>query len=413
MTDGLGGTGDRVALEFGERRVRYDELARAVAAAGSAPADGPIGCRGDGDPIDTAIAVLAALAAHRPVLIGGGTDDAARLAPSLPPGTGLAVMTSGSSSRDGRPRVIARTAASWTDSFVPFARVAGLDAGDRVAITGPLVASMHLFAVLQSLAIGATATDRVHDATAVHATPTRLARLLHADALAPGTRAIVAGASLPDAVRASALHRGIRLVEYYGAAELSLVLAARDDGVTGGLHPFPGVEVDLRPTADGLLLWARSPFLALDVVGGGLRRDADGFATVGDLAERTLDGGIRVLGRGDSAITTAGATVLAEDVEARLATLAGVHDAAVVGTPHRVLGQRIAALVELAPGTDLAEVAAAARTRLGPAELPRRWYAGTLPRTATGKPARGLLREQIASGAFGPGHPPAAEGARP
>ncbi|RXZ39428.1 AMP-binding enzyme, partial [Agromyces binzhouensis] len=249
----------------------------------------------------------------------------------------------------------ARTLESWLASAGPLAALAGLGASDRIAVTGPLGASMHLYAALHALWIGATVTDDLASATALHATPTRLARLLSTDAALP-TTAIVAGAGLPARLREQAAARGIRLVEYYGAAELSFVLAARhehDGGVNAGMQPFEGVEVDVRPADAGLELWARSPYLALDVVGGRLRRDADGFATVGDLAERTPSGGIRVLGRGDSAIITAGATVLAEDVEARLVALPGVRDAAVVGEPHDLLGERIAAVVELEPGTRL------------------------------------------------------------
>ena len=73
-----------------------------------------------------------------------------------------------------------------------------------------------------------------------------------------------------------------------------------------------------------------------------MRRDDHGFATVGDVAEHTADGGIRVLGRGDAAITTAGATVPAEQVEARSSAVPGVRAVAVVGEPHELLGQRIA-----------------------------------------------------------------------
>ncbi|HZW41806.1 MAG TPA: class I adenylate-forming enzyme family protein, partial [Agromyces sp.] len=186
-------------------------------------------------------------------------------------------------------------------------------------------------------------------------------------------------------------------------AELSFVLAGRD----GGLAPFPGVEVELRPDATRDELWARSPYLALGVIGGGmLRRDRHGFATVGDLAERTPDGSVRVLGRGDAAITTAGATVLAEQVEARVSALPGVQTAAVIGEPHELLGERIVAVVELGDGARLAEVIAAARAELSPAELPRRWFVAPVPQTSSGKVARGVLREWLAAGRLGAGHPP-------
>ncbi|GAA1056836.1 hypothetical protein GCM10017608_11480 [Agromyces luteolus] len=409
MIDRLGASGDRIALSFSGRNVRSDELARAVARAELPAGQGPVGCRADADPVAAITTVLACLDRGRPVLVGGTQADADRIADDLPNGTGLALTTSGSTASDGRPRIIARTVESWLASADPLAELAGLGPDDRIAVTGPLAVSMHLYAALHALWIGATATDDLSTATAVHATPTRLARLLAADAAPPRT-AIVAGAALPARLREQAAARGIRLVEYYGAAELSFVLAARHaasdgGGADSGLAPFPGVEVDLRPADAGLELWARSPYLALDVVGGRMRRDAEGFATVGDLVERTSGGGIRVLGRGESAIITAGATVLAEDVEAHLTALPGVRDAAVVGEPHDLLGERIAAVVELEPGARLEAVADAARAALSPIELPRRWFAAELPRTPSGKPARGRLREDIVAGRLGTGHP--------
>ncbi|WP_430645584.1 class I adenylate-forming enzyme family protein [Agromyces sp. GXS1127] len=408
MIDRLGASGDRIALSFSGRHIRSDELARAVARAELPAGPGPVGCPADADPVAAITTVLACLDRGRPVLVGGTQADADRIAGDLPEGTGLALTTSGSTATDGRPRIVARTVESWLASAEPLAELAGLGPDDRVAVTGPLAVSMHLYAALHALWIGATVTDDLSTATAVHATPTRLARLLSAETAPPRT-AIVAGAALPARLREQAAARGIRLIEYYGAAELSFVLAAdhaRGGGAGGTLAPFPGVEIDLRPIDAGLELWARSPYLALDVVGGRMRRDADGFATAGDLAERTPGGGIRVLGRGDAAIITAGATVLAEDVEAHLVALPGVRDAAVVGEPHDLLGERIAAVVELEPGVRLEAVADAARAALSPVELPRRWFAADLPRTASGKPARGQLREEIVAGRLGTGHPP-------
>ncbi|MEI5584618.1 AMP-binding enzyme, partial [Agromyces sp. CCNWLW208] len=331
-------------------------------------------------------------------------DAAARLGRRLPGGTELALTTSGSTAgADGAPRVVARTSASWIASAQPLAELAHLGAGERVAVTGPLHVSMHLYAVLHALWLGATATDRIDGASVVHATPTRLARLVEERDAPPA--AIVAGAATGDRLRERAASRGIRLTEYYGAAELSFVLA----GSGGSLAAFPGVEVELRSGAAGDEIWARSPYLALGAVdatgGGDLVRDARGFATVGDLAERTADGGIRVLGRGDAAITTAGATVPAEPLEARLCALPGVRAAAVIGEPHELLGQRIVGVLELDPGVALEHVVAAARRELSPVELPRRWFAHELPRTASGKVARGLLRDALSAGALGAAHP--------
>jgi long-chain acyl-CoA synthetase len=400
MSDWLHGSSERVALAFGGDVVRYGELARAVDAAPLPSGEGPVGCPAGTDPFTLVTTVLACLERSRPVLVGGDQVQAEQLAGNLPAGAELALLTSGSSGPSGTPRVIARTSASWLASAAPLADVARLTAADRVAVTGPLHVSMHLYAVLHALWLGASVGDAIDGATTVHATPTRLARLLDERAM-PHT-AIVAGAEMSPSLRSRAAARGIRLTEYYGAAELSFVLAGRGDG----LLPFPGVEVDLRPDAAGDELWARSPYLALGVLGGGmLRRDDDGFATVGDLAERHPDGSLRVLGRGDAAITTAGATVLAEPLEARIGALPGVDVAAVLGEPHELLGERIVAVVELAPDADLTDVVAAARRELPADELPRRWLARPVPRTDSGKVARGVLRSELATGSLDVGHP--------
>ncbi|WP_157432284.1 AMP-binding enzyme [Agromyces italicus] len=402
MSEWLRGAPGAPALAFGGDVVRVGELAAAVAAASLPPGDGLIGCPAGMPPVLLITTVLAALERGRPVLVGGGSEEAAALDGRLPAGTALALRTSGSSG--GGPAVVARTEESWLASAVPLAEITGIEASDRIAVTGPLHVSMHLYAALHALWAGASVGDGLRGASVVHATPTRLARLLGNEldaARAPDVRmAVVAGAAMSAPLREAAGAR-LHLVEYYGAAELSFVAVGRGDG----LEPFAGAELELREAAAGRELWVRSPYLALGAIGGGmLRRDTAGFATVGDLAETAADGRLRVLGRGDAAITTAGATVLAEHVEAELSALPGVAATAVVGEPHELLGERVVAVVELSPAPasrrDAAKraVVDAARARLEPAELPRRWFFGAVPRTDSGKVARGAVRAALAAG---------------
>ncbi|MFB6609497.1 long-chain fatty acid--CoA ligase [Agromyces sp. NPDC056379] len=400
MSDWLRGPRGALALAFGGDAVRYGELADAVAAAPLPSGDGLVACPAGTESVRLITLVLACLERGRPVLVGGDAADAERIAPSLPQGTELAVLTSGSTDPTGTPRAVARTNASWLASAAPLAEIAGLGANDRIAVTGPLHVSMHLYAALHALWMGAAVGDELAGASAVHATPTRLARLL--ESVEMPAAAVVAGAAMGEPLCARASARGIRVTEYYGAAELSFVAA----GHGGSLAPFPGVEVELRPTAAGRELWARSPYLALGVVGGGmLRRDDGGFATVGDLAEPIGTEGFRIIGRGDAAITTAGTTVLAEDLEARIIALPGVVAAVALAEPHELLGERIVAVVELDGSTDAAAVIAAARERLPAAELPRRWFVSAIPTTVSGKSARGLLRAALAAGTLGPALP--------
>ncbi|GAA2462520.1 AMP-binding enzyme [Agromyces soli] len=394
----LGGAGERPALALGGRTLDYRALGRAVAAFEAPEDGGVIVVRPEAHPVDTIVAVLAGLERGRPVLVGAETAPAE----PLPAGTELALTTSGSSAPSGRPRIVARSSASWLASSTPLAEATGAGPDSVVRITGPLHVSMHLYAALHALHLGATASDEPHRGTIVHATPTRLARLLDGPAVPP--TAVVAGAAANSGLRARAAARGMRLVEYYGAAELSFVAIGEGDG----LRAFPGVEIELRPSAAGRELWARSPYLALGVVGGGmLRRDLSGFATVGDLAEtlpHDADGSgerrFRILGRGDAAITVAGETVLAEDVERRLGELPGVAAAVVVGERDELLGQRLVAVVELTPSAEPEAVLAAARS-LPPAWRPRRWHRSeAIPTTPSGKTARGAVASGLAAGRY-------------
>jgi len=357
-----------------------------------------------GLPIATALAtVFAAAAAEVPVLIGDpGTPGPMIVPAELPPGTFLVAVTSGTS---GHPRPVLRTAASWTASFAPLAQLTGIGAQDRVLLTGPLHATLHLFAAVHTLASGAELTDQPANATAVHAVPAVLADLLDSlPAGAPLRTAVVAGTRLPGDVAARAAARGIAVTEYYGAAELSFVAAGR---YPEPLRAFRGAEVHIR----GGELWVRSPYLAIGYppgVTGPLRRDTDGFATVGDLADQTADGALLIRGRGDAAITTGGATVIAEDVEDALIGLPGVAAVAVVGVPHPRLGQVVTAVIEPVPGADLWGLRTAARQALRAESLPRRWFVtDRLPRTPGGKVARHLIAQaaRLAAGPIQPEPP--------
>ena len=127
---------------------------------------------------------------------------------------------------------------------------------------------------------------------------------------------------------------------------MSFVAARR---YPAALRPFPGAEVEVR---DGTV-WVRSPYLATGYPagrGGPLRWDEEGFATVGDLADSDPGGGLLIRGRGDSAVTTGGATVLAEDVERALASLPQVSAVAVVGVPHATPRRDLTAVIEPRPG---------------------------------------------------------------
>lgn len=304
----------------------------------------------------------------------------------------LVLFTSGST---GRPRAVVRTIVSWEASLDPVTTVTGATADDVVCVPGPLSSSLYLYGAWHARRLGArvlTAADDPSSATLVHLVPAQLARLAGRPSAWPSLRTVVvAGDRLSASTRCRATDVGWRVVEYYGAAELSFVAWREDDGP---LRPFPGVRVRVR---DGVL-WASSPYLAegyLDDAPGPLRRDGE-WATVGDLA-REVEGGLELLGRGDAAVVTGGHTVVAEEVEAVLLAVPGVNGAVVVGVPDSRLGEVVAAVVAV-EGASRQDLATGVR-RLPPAARPRRWYTvDAVPTTPAGKPDRSEVRDAVRAG---------------
>jgi long-chain acyl-CoA synthetase len=304
----------------------------------------------------------------------------------------MVVFSSGST---GRPRGIVRTVESWQASVASFSAISGITGRDTVWLPGPLWSSLFLYGAFHARAVGAHVTfrdDAPATATALHCVPSQLAGLLHraqAGELPLVRRVVVAGDHGAAMLRVQCEAAGWHLVEYYGAAELSLV-AWRDS--SGPLRAFPGVQTVLRQG----VLWARSPYLAAGYLSprtdGPLRRDPQGWATVSDLAQAD-PGGLEVLGRGSSAVTSGGHTVVVQDVERLLQGVPGVDEIAVLGMPHPRLGQVLTAVVvgPAADGTLRAAVAG-----IPAPSRPRRWvHADALPLTSGGKLRRDALPDLV------------------
>lgn len=361
-----------------------------------------------GDPVTALVHLMAAQdAGCVPVLAGPGWDVSARdrvLAAARAvddPAARLVVLTSGSS---GDPRAVVRTVRSWDASVDAFTRVAGLVGTDVVWLPGGVDSTLTLFGLWHALVTGlpavATGGWRASGpvpatASVVHCVPTVAADVLdrRRDGALPALRrAVLAGAGGVRALRRRAAPLGVDVVEYYGAAELSFV-AVDADGA--GLRPFPGVEVVAR---EGVV-HARSAYLSEGYFGGDgpLRRDADGWATVGDRGEVRPDGTLTVEGRGEDGLSVGGHTVVVSDVERVLAGVDGVVEVVCLGEPHARLGERVVAVVRPREGVDpVPALRAAARSALpAPARPVRYVVLAELPRTSGGKVARAVLREKV------------------
>jgi acyl-CoA synthetase (AMP-forming)/AMP-acid ligase II len=124
----------------------------------------------------------------------------------------------------------------------------------------------------------------------------------------------------------------------------------------------------------------------------------DGWLYSGDLARLDDDGYLYIVGRKKDVIIRGGNNVHAVDIEAVLLDHPDVVEAGVVGIPHDVLGEDVAAVVVLAPraGVTADELRAHCAQSLADYKVPRRIdFADELPRNATGKILKDRLRQSL------------------
>jgi malonyl-CoA/methylmalonyl-CoA synthetase len=266
-------------------------------------------------------------------------------------------------------------------------------------------------------------------ATAFMGVPTMYVRLLeYLDAHPEGAEALrkarlftAGSAPLPAADFAAFREKtGHAILERYGMSETLFTLS----------NPYEG---ERRPGTVGLPIAGCSVRLVDDegrdaregepgeihVKGNGLMsgywgREADtasafrdGWFLTGDVARRDADGYVTILGRKSvDVIKSGGYKISAREIEDVLRRHPAVKDAAVVGLPDRVWGQRIAAAVVLVePGDAEAtkrtceEIAAFAASCLADFKKPRDLHAvSELPRNVLGKVQKHLLVKSLGEG---------------
>lgn len=128
----------------------------------------------------------------------------------------------------------------------------------------------------------------------------------------------------------------------------------------------------------------------------------DGWLHTGDLARIDSDGLVHVVDRAKDMINRGGENVYSVEVENAMAGAPGIADAAVIGVPDEMLGEKVGAVVVAAPGTevDTAAVLAHLDERLADFKVPQYFSVRTqpLPRNPGGKILKDTLREQTAWG---------------
>ncbi|MEB2312708.1 MAG: AMP-binding protein [Sorangiineae bacterium] len=216
------------------------------------------------------------------------------------------------------------------------------------------------------------------------------------------------GAALPESVHAKFAGLGLHLAEGYGLTEASPVLTVAPGGPSaqpGNVgKPIPGVEISIAsPDASGVgEVLARGPNVMLGYSDDeeATRRtiDEEGWLHTGDLGKLDRKGRLVIVGRAKDVIVAAnGENVYPDDVEARLGTIDGIKELAIVGVMSPRGGERVAC-VAVAEEREQGKRALDAALQKLPASMRPAMVTvieTPLPRTATRKVKRAEVRRLI------------------
>ncbi len=166
--------------------------------------------------------------------------------------------------------------------------------------------------------------------------------------------------------------------------------------------------VTVLPTGQIGELWARGPMIVKEYWNkpeASAATFVDGWVRTGDLARLDEEGFCFILDRAKDMVIRGGENIYSTEVENVLYDHPAVTDCALIGLPHRILGEEPAAVVHLAPGAQAseAELQDWVRARLAAFKVPVaiRFTADMLPRNANGKilkrDLKSLFEDRIAA----------------
>jgi acyl-CoA synthetase (AMP-forming)/AMP-acid ligase II len=354
-------------------------------------------------------------------LVEAPAGGAAAVPTALPAATAVVKLTSGST---GAPRGIATAAEALLADDAALTATMGLRPDDRLLTVIPLshsygLSSLALPALTRGAVLAIPQEDGLYDPLAAAArtgatffptVPAHLDALVRMSEPPPWPAAlrlvITAGAPL-GAVTAARFREifGLPVHVFYGSSECGGICYDREGGAaergTVG-SPVDGVRVTLAPcdgpAADGGegegIVTVESAAVASGYVPDADERLAGGRFRAGDLGV-WRGGELALQGRLDDLVNVKGKKVNPREVEAVIARLPGVEEAAVLGVPAPGRsGETLRAVVACRPGSLTAEtVAAWCRVHLSAHKVPRSiLLVPALPRNERGKLDRCALR---------------------
>lgn len=325
-------------------------------------------------------------------------------------------FTSGST---GDPKGYCRTHRSWLKSFDLSRAEFAIGLQNRIVIPGSLVHSLHLYGAVHGLHAGSsvvlcprfspkTLAEQLRhaDGTVFYATPTQIhyvaEELTRSGPAATVGLVLASGAKwrAEDRRAMAAVFPEARLVEFYGASEMSFItVSAPEDDVPDRSVGRAAAGVSIRigapgnpPVAPGTIgpIWVKSGLLFDRYIcgGGDEVRRKDGWLTVGDHGYSDDNGFLYLVGREKRMTVTSGLNIYPEEVEQVLAGHPAVRAAAVFGLPDPVRGSRLVAAVAPEPDAriDESELRRLCLGELGRSRTPRMFHVITdWPLTSGGK----------------------------
>eukprot|EP00171_Calliarthron_tuberculosum_P006144 IDg6144t1 len=255
------------------------------------------------------------------------------------------------------------------------------------------------------LARAAHLLDRVraHRVAVVVVVPAVLAALadaaVRAQVKAARVRAVLIGGARASSSLLRVAHAAFPNAEFiaaYGLTECASSLAFGSAGAVAARAPAH-VELAVRASARGRRghVVTRGPHVMRGYVGDATRSRSDWFDT-GDVGAVDESGALVLAGRARDVIRSAGESVHPIEVEEALAAHHAVARAAVIGLPHRILGEAVVAAVTLRTSVDACVLKEWCRARLSPFKVPRVIVPmPDLPTNALGKVVRPALRSLL------------------
>jgi acyl-CoA synthetase (AMP-forming)/AMP-acid ligase II len=128
---------------------------------------------------------------------------------------------------------------------------------------------------------------------------------------------------------------------------------------------------------------------------------AGGWFHTGDLARKDEEGFLYIVDRAKDMIISGGENVYSSEVENALYEHPAVAEAAVIGLPDPVWGEKVAAVVVRREGQEVSadDIVAQCRSRLASYKQPREvFFADALPKTVSGKIRKNDLRDRFGTG---------------